>query len=174
LFPGVPFNIDLKQDSDLLLEKTHELIKKYNREDLVIWGSFRDNTCTKCYEKDPDIPIMFSAKAVAKLLLLHYTGLLPFFPLRESYLEIPSFTERHKFLFKAMSPGRVKVALFLIKHLLMNKRLFKHLNKRGIRVFTWVQNHEEDFEFCFTRGANGVMTDHPTLLTNWLKKTKKI
>jgi glycerophosphoryl diester phosphodiesterase len=174
LFPGVPFNIDLKQDSDLLLEKTHALIKKYNREDLVIWGSFRDNTCTKCYEKDPSIPLIFSAKAVAKLLALHYTGLLPFVPIRESYLEIPAFTERSaKVLFSQIPTRRVKMALWAIDHLLMNKRLFEHLNKRGIRVFTWVQNHEEDFEYCFKKGANGVMTDSPTVLTNYLKKSKK-
>jgi glycerophosphoryl diester phosphodiesterase len=175
LFPDVPFNIDLKQDSDLLLEKTHALIKKYKREDLIIWGSFRDNTCTKCYEKDPDIPLIFSAKAVLKLLALHYTGLLPFVPIKESYLEIPAFTERSaKVLFKSMPARRVKIALWVIKHVLMSKRLFKHLNRRGIRVFTWVQNHEEDFEFCFSRGANGVMTDCPTILTNYLKKTKKV
>jgi len=173
LFPGVPFNIDLKEESEILLEKTHDLIKKYERENLTIWGSFRDSTCQKCYKKNPDIPLLFSFKGVLKLLLFHYTGLLPFIPIKESFLEIPCFTERSaNVLFPHTTPMRIKIGLWLLQNVLMSKRLFKHLNERGIRVFTWVQNHEYDFEFCLRHGANGIMTDSPTLLTKYFEDQK--
>jgi len=54
----------------------------------------------------------------------------------------------------------------------MNEKLFDHLNKRGIRVFGWVQNTEADFDYCFKKGINAVMTDKPTLLRKYLDSQK--
>lgn len=93
-FPNVPVNLDLKDPSVALLDATHDLIVKYDRRHLVVWGGFRPATCDACYKKDPSIPLLFSYKTVIKTLLLHYTGLLPFFSIRESFLEIPVFTKK--------------------------------------------------------------------------------
>ena len=41
---------------------------------------------------NPKIPVMFSAKRTFVLLGLFYSGLLPFWPLKEQYLEIPLLT----------------------------------------------------------------------------------
>ena len=38
--------------------------------------------------QDPEIPVMFSMKRCGILLALFYTGLLPFVPVKESFLEI--------------------------------------------------------------------------------------
>jgi len=169
-FPHTPINIDLKQESDLLIDLTYDLIKKYNREDLVIWGSFRESTCLKAFNKGPEIPLLFSAKAIAKLLLYYYTGLLPFIPLRQSFLEIPVFTpESVKSLGVYTTTRRMKIFTWLIQNVLVSKRLFKHLNKRGISVFSWVQNTEDVWDYCFANGVNGVMTDNPTKLAKYLK-----
>jgi len=170
-FPGIPFNIDLKQESQYLLDTTHELIKKYKREDLVIWGSFRESTVMKAYKKDPEIALLFSFKGIVRLLALYYTGLLPFFPLKESFLEIPVFTRKSGLmLMPYTSTRRIRIFRWLIENILVSKRLFHHLNKRGITVFSWVQNSEEEFEFCFEHGVNGIMTDKPALLSEFLKK----
>jgi len=168
-FPEIPFNLDLKADSEELMHKTHDLIKKYNKEDLVIWGGFTEQKCKKAFKKDPDIPLLFSYQRVAKLLALYYSGLLPFFSLKESYLEIPIFTEKSAQSIPFTSERARNMSLWMIKKLLLNQKLFEHLNKRGIRVFAWVQNTEEDFEYCFKHGINGVMTDKPTLLRQYLK-----
>ncbi|XP_020604411.1 glycerophosphodiester phosphodiesterase domain-containing protein 1-like [Orbicella faveolata] len=87
-FPNIPINVDIKTNSDVLIDKTHELICKYNRKDLTVWGNFSKEVTDKCYKKDPEIPIMFSMKRCAALVLLFYTGLLPFIPIKESFLEI--------------------------------------------------------------------------------------
>ena len=38
--------------------------------------------------QNPDIPWIFSLRRVAVLILLFYTGLLPFIPIKESLLEV--------------------------------------------------------------------------------------
>ena len=38
--------------------------------------------------QNPNIPVLFSVGGVIKLLVLFYTGLLPFIPLKESLLEV--------------------------------------------------------------------------------------
>ena len=48
-----------------------------------------DPECTCLFHlQDPEIPIMFSMTRGAVLVLLFYTGLLPFIPIKESFLEI--------------------------------------------------------------------------------------
>jgi len=167
-FPGVPINVDIKDSPpDELIDETHKLIKKYNREKLTVWGSFGEGTVSKCYKKDPEIPVLFSLSGVLKVVLLHYTGLLPFVPLKESFLEIPMYEK---------SPWQtnsrfLKGVFWAIMNILGSPRLFRHLNQRGILVFTWVQNTEEDMEFCFfKKRVNAVMTDKPTLLTKYLEE----
>jgi len=163
IFPDTPINIDLKIPSDKLIEKVHSLIKAYKRESSVIWGSFIDTTCQKCYQLNPDIPIMFSFKRVVLVTLSFWAGILPFIPLKESFLEIPMFDPN---LFKTQS-WKVTLAIRLLD-LVWSKRFFQHLNKRGIVTFSWVQNSLADFDYCIkNKGVNGIMTDRPELLTSY-------
>jgi len=39
MFPHLPINIDIKDNDDELIEATVELVAKYKREDLVVWGN---------------------------------------------------------------------------------------------------------------------------------------
>jgi len=51
--------------------------------------------------------------------------------------------------------------------------LVSHLQQRGIKVIYWVLNADKDFDAVFTHaGADGVMTDAPHLLTNYLKRRR--
>ncbi|XP_015258158.1 PREDICTED: glycerophosphodiester phosphodiesterase domain-containing protein 1-like [Cyprinodon variegatus] len=54
--------------------------------------------------------------------------------------------------------------------LLMRKALFQHLTARGIQVYIWVLNDEEDFRRAFDLGATGVMTDFPTRLKEFMDR----
>uniref|UniRef100_A0AAY5EKH0 GP-PDE domain-containing protein n=1 Tax=Electrophorus electricus TaxID=8005 RepID=A0AAY5EKH0_ELEEL len=113
-FPSLPINIDIKVNDDRLIRK------------------------------NPRIPVLFSLSRVLLLLGMFYTGLLPFVPLKEQFLEIPM-------------PS-------ITTNLLMRKALFDHLTARGIQVYVWVLNDEDDFKRAFDLGATGVMTDYPTKL----------
>ena len=68
-----------------------------------------------------------------------------------------------------MGKARYVIVDFMDK-LLMRPALFKHLQDRGIQVYVWVLNTEEEFDKAFKCGVTGVMTDYPTKLKNYLEK----
>lgn len=43
-------------------------------------------------------------------------------------------------------------------------------NVAKFQTYLWVINEEDDFKTAFELGAEGVMTDYPTKLTEWLNK----
>lgn len=169
-FPNTPINIDIKANNDTLIKKVSALVTKYDRENLTVWGNASNQVVKKCYKENPRIPVLFSFPRVLQLLGLFYTGLLPFVPLKEQFLEIPM----PSILTKMRAPDGLtrsqKVIIWLADTLLMRKALFKHLTARGIQVYIWVLNDDEDFRRAFDLGATGVMTDFPTRLRDFMDK----
>ncbi|XP_075174668.1 lysophospholipase D GDPD3 isoform X2 [Anomaloglossus baeobatrachus] len=149
-FPEKPINVEIKEDSDELIRKVSELVKKYQRMERTIWASTSDKVMKKCRQENPEMPFMFTPLRGVLLLLLYYTGLLPFVDLPESVVEtfMPS----------------------LINRLIMRRSLFQHLQARGIQVYLWVLNQDSDFRRAFDCGVTGVMTDYPSKLHTFLQE----
>ena len=178
-FPDTFVNIDLKgrDPNGVLLRKVHELIVSHKRQANTCWGSFDDAKTRACYEADPSIPLLFSAKRSVVLLALFYSGLLPFVSLKESYLEIPLLTAADQRrvqgygylpsgsgLGNSLKRGLAQTAGWLLR----SKILFSHLEKRGISTLVWTYNEEKEFEEAFGAGVTGVMTDYPSRLRKFL------
>ncbi|CAG2257883.1 GDE4_7 [Mytilus edulis] len=138
-FPHMPINIDIKIDDDELIEK------------------------------NPDIPLIFSMQRVIMLLVLFYTGLLPFVPIKESLLEVvmPSIVFDDRKIPVKFSRA-MTCLLRTADVLLMSPVLFNHLRRRGMQTYLWVLNDEEEYTRAFRLGADGVMTDFPTKLKEYL------
>lgn len=168
IFPGIPVNIEIKLDDDELIQKTADLVRKYDRSNISIWASFDGKVLKKCCAANMDMPYIFSIKRGVIILLLYYVGLLPFVPLKESFLEfvLPAIMNRTFFPVKQGFFG-AWLAKFTDR-VTMRKKLFKHLEDRGIQVIFWVLNEDKDFEKAFSSGATGVMTDYPTSLRKYL------
>nr|XP_060500952.1 lysophospholipase D GDPD1 [Panthera onca] len=119
-------------------------------------------------EMNSDIPILFSLQRVLLILGLFFTGLLPFVPIREQFFEIPM----PSIILKLKEPHTMsrsqKFLIWLSDILLMRKALFDHLTARGIQVYIWVLNEEQEYKRAFDLGATGVMTDYPTKLKDFL------
>ncbi|XP_074810304.1 lysophospholipase D GDPD3 isoform X2 [Natator depressus] len=147
-FPHIPVNVEIKEDDEELIRQVADLVRRYRRSHITVWASFQSKILKKCKAANPDMPYIFSLQRGLLLLLLYYTGLLPFVPLPEAFLQflLPS----------------------IINRVTMRKKLFKHLEDRGIQVLLWVLNEEKDFEEAFSCGVSGVMTDYPTLLRRYL------
>ncbi|XP_072317908.1 lysophospholipase D GDPD1 [Eucyclogobius newberryi] len=169
-FPNTPVNVDIKTNNDILIKKVSELVRKYDREDLTVWGNARNQVVKKCYKENPRIPVLFSLPRVLQLLGLFYTGLLPFVPLKEQFLEIPMPSILTKIKDPSALTRSQRFIIWLADTLLMRKALFNHLTARGIQVYIWVLNDEEDFRRAFDLGATGVMTDFPTRLRDFMDK----
>jgi len=170
-FPATPINIDIKVDNDDLIRKVNELIVQYQREDFTVWGNRSTVVVNKLYKQNPNIPLLFSLKRVLLVVVLFYTGLLPFIPLRESFYEIlmPGIILTQG-KFHTQFGWKMKTVFRIADFLLMSRLMFNHFEKRGIQTYIWVLNDEEEFERAFQLGATGVMTDFPTRLTHYLEE----
>ncbi|XP_035721196.1 lysophospholipase D GDPD1-like isoform X3 [Vespa mandarinia] len=144
---------------------------EFKREEYTVWGNFSDEITRKCYKMNPNVNLLFSMRRVTMLLFLMYTGLLPFVPLKETHLEIflPSIYLRRKNRSNPTILSFEKLVVRTINVLLMRPCLFTHLRARGIHVYFWVLNKDEEFKKAFDLGATGVMTDYPTRLKLFLE-----
>ncbi|XP_056414562.1 lysophospholipase D GDPD1 [Hyla sarda] len=168
-FPETPINIDIKVNNDILVKKVSELVREHKREHLTVWGNADYQIVQKCHKENGSIPLLFCSQRVLLLVGLFYTGLLPFFPLWEQFLEIPM----PSIIMKLKDPSKMsrshKFVVWLADALIMRKSLFEHLKARGIQVYIWVLNNEEEYKRAFDLGATGVMTDYPTRLKEFLE-----
>jgi len=168
--PNTPINLDIKVESEELTNETERLILQYKRERFTVWGSRFHSISTLCYKKRPDIPRFFSIWSVFRVYLGFYSGLLPFLRIQENALEIPLVHEEIFDRFFSRWPSwRRKLLFLVVSSLTMRPALFRHLRERGIYVIFWTLNSETEFDEAFRLGADGVMTDYPSLLTNYLK-----
>eukprot|EP00744_Colponema_vietnamica_P012875 GILI01018062.1.p1 GENE.GILI01018062.1~~GILI01018062.1.p1 ORF type:complete len:324 (+),score=66.13 GILI01018062.1:165-1136(+) len=169
--PSTPINIELKHPSTELRDAVEGLITEFRRENITVWGA-KSNTFSKSmHERNPSIPQFFSVSRTLLVYLLFVTGLLPFVPLREQYLEVP-FVSKSYVRWKQEGRGQMELKwrLFIGAINGMHKLtpyLIPHLNKRGIMVFAWVLNDIEDFQEAMQVGFNGIMTDAPSLLNKF-------
>ncbi|KAF7699860.1 lysophospholipase D GDPD1 [Silurus meridionalis] len=170
-FPQTPINIDIKVNNDTLIRKVSELVVKYDREQLTVWGNSRGEIVKKCHKENPRIPLLFSLPRVLLLVGLFYTGLLPFVPIKEQFLEIPMPSITLKLRDPKKMTRSERFITWVADTLLMRKTLFDHLTARGIQVYVWVLNDEEDFKRAFDLGATGVMTDYPTKLKEFMENS---
>lgn len=167
-FPEVPINIDIKDNDDRLIEHVSNLIMQYNRSQYTVWGHVNSKMSKKMYKQNPEVNRFFSMQRVAQLLLLYYSGLLPFFPIKETHLEIflPQIFKKYLNVTRMATKPRL---VQLVNFLLIRKSLFQHLQKRGIHVYLWVLNNEDEFEAASELGVNAIMTDYPSRLDRYFK-----
>uniref|UniRef100_A0A8C5B2Y2 Glycerophosphodiester phosphodiesterase domain containing 3a n=1 Tax=Gadus morhua TaxID=8049 RepID=A0A8C5B2Y2_GADMO len=159
-FPRMPVNVEIKELNCRLIQKVSELVRRYGREHITVWASADHSILRTCRRENPSMPYSFSMRRGVLLLLLFYSGLLPFVPLGESFLQfylIPKYKDSNH-----LRPPR----------LTMRPSLFRHLAARGIQVHLFVCNEERDMETALGLGATGVMTDYPTRLTNFLSRLR--
>ena len=172
-FPDTFINIDLKgADPDgEMRRKVHDMIVEHKREAITCWGSFSNAKVKACYAENAQIPVMFSATRTVALLGMFYTGLLPFVPLKEQYLEVPLITgtdadrfAAHGFGAGGWQRGVIRCAGWLMR----SSILFSHLEKRGVSTVVWTYNSDDEYDEAFDAGVTGVMTDFPSRLRQYL------
>ncbi|XP_063077379.1 lysophospholipase D GDPD3a [Engraulis encrasicolus] len=167
-YPTMPVNIEVKGKNPALIAQVSELVKRYDREHLTIWATTSSSIMKICRDTNPSMPYMFTVSRALLLLLLFYSGLLPFLPLGEHFLQFYLPRVINRTFIPESKLLQNKMAIKLIQKLTMRKSLFEHLVKRGIQVQLFVCNTDEDIRAAFAAGATGVMTDYPTLLRDYL------
>lgn len=181
--PESLISVDLKGQSNSpnLCHKVNELIKEYKREELTIWGAMAGKPHKETRLANPAIPQFFSGPQTLTAYLLYFTGLIWLWPLPADAFMVPLFTRQKVKLFSRILDDRgsnifVRMLAVLMLALLRNSRnLYRHLRARGIPIIVWVLNEEEEFQEaldCYGSDIDGMMTDRPTLLKEFMAKVK--
>ena len=111
---GMPINMELKDDSVDLRHKVAEMIKKYKREDITIWGNAHYHDEMK--EEYPNIPTWASENNVRKTLYSYISLWLPFKELKFDTIQMPYINEELCRYYMKYYPGlKGRINLFLIK-----------------------------------------------------------
>ncbi|KAI9357248.1 PLC-like phosphodiesterase, partial [Zopfochytrium polystomum] len=153
-FPKYPMQIDVKDASEEMVIKVGGMIRRYNRQNETVWGSFIDSVQQLCYSHfRNEIPLFFSLRRGLRSYILSLFGLTRWMRYRESALIVPNLWW------------------------LMSRSWFRALNSLGIAVIVFGSgtgsiNSIEGYERVRRAGGNGICTDRPSLLKEWLMTNK--
>lgn len=148
------------------------MLKQYKREHLTIWG-IRGPLHETLKQPSSHTLTFFNDTSVGKLFLLYITGLLPFCKIRDDSLQLPLWTDEFHRWKLDTQPNAKQVNMFFNGLKVMNwmlPPLISHLRKRGILTIMWVCNTEEEFDRAVGMGCEGIMTDLPGLLDEFLDR----
>ncbi|XP_037647103.1 lysophospholipase D GDPD3a [Sebastes umbrosus] len=171
-FPEMPVSVEIKENNKALIGKVSDLVRSYNREEITNWASVDSGIMKECRRTNGSMPYSFSMNRGVLLLLLFYTGLLPFVPLGESLLQFYLPRVINRTFIPKIGILKNTWVVSLLEKVTMRKSLFKHLAARGIQVHLFVCNKDEDIKAAFEVGATGVMSDYPALLSSYLYRNR--
>jgi glycerophosphoryl diester phosphodiesterase len=148
-FPTYPMQIDVKDGSEDLVRQTACMLREFRREHVTLWGSFLDTPNQLCWQHAPDIPLFFSGYRFMQAYLLYQTGMLSWMHIKEQALIIP------------------------YRPSLISRGFVLAMRQRGVSVILFGVpggglNREEDWHAARAMGANGICSDAPTQLAQWL------
>ncbi|PHJ16394.1 glycerophosphodiester phosphodiesterase family protein [Cystoisospora suis] len=188
-FPDTIINVDIKSAGNTTaVYKTLELCRKYDRFNRTIFGGFDQPTLDLIKTTERNAIVSIGPKRAMLLLFAYHTGLLPFIPIWERAWGFPvvryyfflwlqkegaqKWREKLPFRFLA---SFIEVVLYwyawLAFKLTTNPGFIAALKRRGLVAFGWVANTPEEFHDGFYRvGCDGLMTDKPALLAEWIEK----
>ena len=151
-FPQYPMQIDVKRGPEELVIAVGNKITSLERQSKTVWGSFLPSVNAMCFRHfGTDIPLFFGLYRALSAVAMYKLGLFKHFALRETCLIAPNF----KFF---MDPGFISA-----------------LNSRGCSVIVFgsdgsgALNTKEQWERVQGVGVNGICTDEPTMILEWLQ-----
>uniref|UniRef100_A0A4W5PE84 Glycerophosphodiester phosphodiesterase domain containing 3a n=1 Tax=Hucho hucho TaxID=62062 RepID=A0A4W5PE84_9TELE len=149
-FPKMPVNIEIKEDNEtFFLHSLNPPSLPWSSCSLLSRSSISPLT-------SPLSALPLSLRGL-QLLLLYYSGLLPFVPLGESFLQF-------------YLPRIINRCVCVCVCIYMCHVCFFAYGFQSSCVHLFVCNEDPDIEAAFEAGATGVMTDYPTLLTDYLHR----
>lgn len=163
-------NIDIKSNKESEMLEVIKLIHKYEIENNVVIG-FSLNSKAKEIIKNykMDIPTFCNVK---ELLLFVFGSIFLFLPFVSFKNDVVCITGNFNSTKNSNAFKNSFLKKLLLKFTDLMSPLYKifvwHMNRRGIPVVLWTLNCHDDWEKGIKRGVNGIMTDYPLKLINYL------
>jgi glycerophosphoryl diester phosphodiesterase len=142
-FPDTRLNIDLKENSDELMERVCNLIEKHGATDRLMIASFHQDLLCRFRERCPDIATSAGSREIMRFVILSR--------LRLSFLHDPPF-DAFQVPIKA-GPLRIVTRSFV-----------ETAHRLGVEVHAWTVNTEAEMRHLIGLGVDGIITDYPDKL----------
>ncbi len=136
--PGIPLNIEIKQESPSIVERVVELARSAARP--LVLASANDSIMRRVRELAPDIPTSFSAREIVDFVRAVLAGAEPPVPHGARALQIPP------------DYGGI---------MLVTEQLVEAAHRVGVEIHVWTINDTGEMGRLLDLGVDGIMTDFP-------------
>ena len=153
LFPGIPFNLDIKNNEPHVPKMLADIISEFNREKSVLVGSFHHLQIKKFRELLPAVATAASPKEVRNFIYRQKLRLNKLIDPEYYALQVP------------IQRGNTKI---------VTPSFVKDAHERNIAVHVWVINDRPVMEWLINLGVDGIFTDDPWLLLEALQEKNLI
>ena len=145
--PEMKFNIEPKQQTPSIIKPLCNLIRERKMIDKVIVGSFRQTVIDDFRRECPEVATSASPSEVSEFLALEKTGVSQSYSPPMQALQIPE------------KIGGLQI---------VTKDFIESAHKRNLKVHVWTINETADMRRLLEMGVDGIMTDYPDRLLNFL------
>lgn len=142
-FPGVPFNIEIKQSRPPIERAVFDLLEELGHSELTLLAAESDALIERIRRLDPGLPTNFASSEVLDFLQHVYTNEWEDYTPPGRALQIPEAYEGMPIL---------------------SEKLLEAAHRLGIEVHIWTVNEVEDMRRVLAMGVDGIMTDYPQRL----------
>lgn len=149
-FPGMRFNIDIKQQAPSIVRPFAEMIRKYGKENEVLVGSFYNDVINAFRKEIPEVATAGGAAETRNFYLLS-----------KVYLESMARPQAQAFQVPEYDGTGLRV---------VTERFITAAHKRGIEVHVWTVNDPDEMRRLIEIGVDGIFTDYTSRLLRVLEE----
>jgi glycerophosphoryl diester phosphodiesterase len=142
-FPGVPMNIEIKQQEPSIVEPFCDLIRRHGREHAVLVASFHPDTMETFRRTCPEVATSGTEREIRPFYVLNQVGLATVYRSPAEAFQVPEYS------------GGLHV---------VTAPFVRAAHDRNVQVHVWTVNETDDMERLLALGVDGIITDRPDRL----------
>jgi glycerophosphoryl diester phosphodiesterase len=142
-FPGVPMNIEIKQQEPSIVEPFCDLIRSHRRENEVLVASFHPDTMEAFRRTCPEVATSGTEREIRPFYVLSQIGLATVYRSAAEAFQVPEYS------------GGLHV---------VTAPFVRAAHNRNVQVHVWTVNETADMERLLALGVDGIITDRPDRL----------
>lgn len=146
-FPGVPLNIEIKQQAPSIVAPFCALIRQYGREEQVLVASFHPETMAAFRQACPEVATSGAEREIRPFYILNRLGISSVYRPPAEAFQVPEFS------------GSLHV---------VTRGFVRGAHRRNVEVHVWTVNETADMERLLALGVDGLITDRPDRLLELL------
>jgi glycerophosphoryl diester phosphodiesterase len=148
-FPGVPMNIEIKQEEPSMVSSFCELIREHNLTNQVLVASFHEEAIDEFRVECPEVATSTGTMETVSLFIRSMLLLEDTYGPPGEAAQVPEYQSG--------------------LHVL-TRRFVDAAHNRNLEVHAWTINDEDDMERMIALGVDGIITDYPDRLLDLLDR----